>query len=98
MSRYIDAELSQKIADAELDLKQAGVVQYVLSHTPTINPEDLRSKGKWEPYYENIEIYNAGGFAERKQTGWICGKCKSKKSFMPHPTSFCPNCGARMEE
>ena len=46
----------------------------------------------WEPYFEEGEIYNAGGVAERKQTGWICGRCKSVKSITRYyKTNYCPN-------
>ena len=55
--------------------------------------------GRWEPYFEEVEIYNAGGVAERKQTGWICGRCKSVESITRYyKTNYCPNCGARMDE
>ena len=54
--------------------------------------------GRWEPYFEEVEIYNAGGVAERKQTGWICGRCKSVESITRYyKTNYCPNCGAKME-
>lgn len=64
----------------------------------SINPEDLRPHGKWEPYYEDVEIYNTGGFTRREQTGWICGRCKSGDSFTDYKRNFCTNCGAKMEE
>ena len=35
--RLIDADVSQKIADEELPLVDAGTVQYILAHTPTID-------------------------------------------------------------
>ena len=54
--------------------------------------------GRWEPYFEEVEIYNAGGFAERKQTGWICGRCKSVESITRYyKTNYCHNCGAKMD-
>lgn len=54
--------------------------------------------GQWEPYFEEVEIYNAGGFAERIQTGWICGRCKSVESITRYyKTNYCPNCGAKMD-
>lgn len=54
--------------------------------------------GRWEPYVEEVEIYNAGGVAERKQTGWICGRCKSVESITRYyKTNYCPNCGAKMD-
>lgn len=52
---------------------------------------------KWLPYIEDVEIYNAGGFTERRQTGWVCGKCKDKSSVMSYGRKYCPNCGAKME-
>lgn len=54
--------------------------------------------GRWEPYFEEVEIYNAGGVAEREQTGWICGRCKSVESITRYyKTNYCPNCGAKMD-
>ena len=59
----------------------------------------VREKGEWKPYIEDVEIYNTGGFTEKRQTGWICGKCKSKKSITQYyPTDFCPNCGSDMRK
>lgn len=88
--RLIDAELSQKIADSELDLEQAGVVQYVLSHTPTINPEDLRPKGKWE------------FGVKRGASGCWCSNCESgftgeNAEWIAKEHNYCPKCGAEME-
>ena len=34
--RLIDADLAQRIADTELFVDEAGIVQFVLSHTPTV--------------------------------------------------------------
>ena len=82
--RLIDAdEFIEKIIERPKDLRQLSTkaIGKALDECKTINPEDLRPKGEWKPYYEDVEIYNAGGFTERKQTGWICGKCKSKKKF-----------------
>lgn len=35
--RLIDADVAQRIADEELTVSDAGTVQFVLSHTPTID-------------------------------------------------------------
>lgn len=40
--RLIDAKFAQHIANVELSKDDAGTVQWVLSHTPTIDPESLR--------------------------------------------------------
>ena len=54
--------------------------------------------GQWKPYFKEVEIYNTGGFTERKQTGWICGRCKSVESITRYyKTNYCPNCGAKMD-
>ena len=44
--RMIDALLAQEIADRELSVEEAGVVQFVLSHTPTIEAEPI-IRAKW---------------------------------------------------
>lgn len=56
---------------------------------PTINPEDLRSKGAWlykdnEKYY----WYECSVCGEHTPTKWCMNEW-----FSP----FCPNCGAKME-
>ena len=68
-----------------------------LEHIPAADVAPV-VHGRWEPYFEEVEIYNAGGVAERKQTGWICGRCKSVESITRHyKTNYCPNCGAKMD-
>ena len=57
-----------------------------------------QSEGVWTPYFEDVEIYNSGGFTERIQTGWICGNCKTKKSFSPMHKNYCSFCGAKMKK
>lgn len=57
-----------------------------LEEAPTINPEDLRSKGKWieKPYLLG--------------TSRFCSLC-GENYGMPHGIyNYCPNCGAKMEE
>jgi hypothetical protein len=99
--RPIDANAFKKellIAADYLDEDTMLTVLNILDCTTTIDPESLRPKGQWKPYFENVEIYNAGGFTERKQIGWICGRCRSKESFTQYyKTHYCPSCGAKME-
>ena len=76
----------------EWDAKIASPCEYFAIETFEVK------HSQWKPYYEEVEIYNTGGFTERKQTGWICGKCKSKKSFTPYYTNYCSNCGAKMNK
>ena len=88
--RLIDADITQAIADTELNIEQAGTVQYVLSHTPTIDPEDLRPKGKWE------------FGVKRGASGYWCSNCESgftgeNAEWIAKEHDYCPKCGARME-
>lgn len=58
-------------------------------HVTTINPEDLRPKGKWEQWDDT--------------DCWMCSECKHEvlcSDFTPTELDmhFCPNCGAKMEE
>lgn len=92
--RLIDADLAMKIADTDLDDERAGVVQYVLLHTPTINPEDLRKKGKWigieyDGYADGNPVYDL----------WECSNCgnEEKGEDVPEQNPFCRCCGAKME-
>lgn len=63
-----------------------------LEDAPTINPEDLRPKGKWEDKptgrYRSWQTWctNCG------QRSGVGGNDKNRRK------PFCPNCGAKMEE
>ena len=50
----------------------------------------------WEPFFEMVEIYNTGGYREKRQTGWICSKCGKGFTKFGH-TTYCSNCGAKMD-
>lgn len=67
-----------------------------IDEAPTIEAVPVMH-GEWIPYFEDVEIYNSGGFTQRKQTGWICGKCKSARSFVSSHKKYCSECGARMD-
>lgn len=48
MVRFIDANFAQHIANVELSPDNAGIVQWVLSHTPTIDAA-IVVYGRWIP-------------------------------------------------
>lgn len=59
-----------------------------IEEAPTIDPEDLRPKGKWERV---IPMKSAAKWS-RKVSCSIC----HREGYDYH--RYCPNCGARMEE
>ena len=81
MSRYIDADFAQLIADEELDSSGKGTVCWVLAHTPTADVREI-SRGRWELIGKNVSKCTVCGCARniRTQVGW----------------NFCPVCGAKM--
>lgn len=55
---------------------------------PTINPEDLRPKGRW--IEKETLIFH----------GYVCSECKKHipmTNHLDYPGRFCRNCGAEME-
>lgn len=86
--RLIDADAAQKIADEELSVEDAGTVQYVLSHAPTIEAEPVRH-GRW--------IMRGG-----KRYCSYCNKracvTRDREDFWyTVGTEYCPTCGAIMD-
>ena len=81
MSRYIDADFAQLIADEELDNYDKGIVYWVLAHTPNADVQEVRH-GQWELIGKNVSKCTVCGCARniRTQIGW----------------NFCPVCGAKM--
>jgi hypothetical protein len=66
-------------------------VQAAIDDAPTIDPESLRPKGRWE-----LQEYC---WSE----AWRCSVCGEEWCFEYDPTepaekvNYCPNCGAKME-
>lgn len=83
MPRLIDADTAQKIADKELTVEEAGAVQYVLSHTPTIEAEPVR-QGRWVPVHEHMW---------RKRENGTIDECAWYTKF--HKGPVCELCGSR---
>ena len=54
-----------------------------LTVAPTINPEDLRPKGKWEQKRDHWNMFLS-----------ICSNC-GRSEFLTPP--YCAGCGAKME-
>lgn len=89
--RLIDAdELREEWLEWDIyDEIEANTVLYSIDLQPTINPEDLRPKGKWEQWDDT--------------DCWMCSECKYEavlSDFTPAELDmhYCPNCGAKMEE
>lgn len=89
--RLIDADALREVW-LEWDIYdeiEANTVLYSIDDQPTINPEDLRPKGRWEAPAEHRFSFKG------KHLGTICSCCCS---WSDNQYDFCPNCGARMEE
>lgn len=95
MMRIIDAHLVQEIADREIGGETASLIQYVLSHTPTIEAEPVRH-GRWIKTDNGIRININTGEPFRaylhdcSACGWHTGNQGSR-------FNYCPNCGAKMD-
>ena len=96
--RLIDAEaLENEIVktmryvpkDAVLD------VACMVNRAPTIEAKPV-VHAHWKPFIEDVEIYNTGGYREKRQTGWICSKCGKGFTEFGH-TKYCSDCGAQMD-
>ena len=107
MSRYIDADFAQLIADKELDNYDKGIVYWVLAHTPNADVQEVKH-GKWiEDGYENApcvcsccgaESQYVSKFNETFDYDW-------EENLQPTgyeeireyiKTPYCSQCGAKM--
>ena len=52
------------------------------------------STGTWNECIDDVEIFNAGGFTEKKRIGWTCSECGRLVRMCE---KFCPSCGVKME-
>lgn len=103
MAEYIDKnaavgilEAMSRNADCECIKKRLEKAAKRVSIMPAADVVPV-VHGKWKPYFEDVPLYNAGGFSKTKQTGWICSVCESLESIVSRMVSNCPNCGAKMD-
>lgn len=76
-----------------------------IGEQPTIDPESLRPKGRWE-WFEEWLPSTPDHPRECDDCGWRCGKCKRALEDMvggywdipdeKPELNYCPNCGAQM--
>ena len=79
--RVIDADVAQYIADKELSVDEAGAVQFVLAHTPTIDAAPI-IHGKWKLH---------------KNGNGTCNVCNFTPLYVwdfDRSMNFCQHCGA----
>lgn len=71
---------------------------HLIEDAPTIDPEELRPKGRWLSAYEyalKIGVADAERLKEAAEDKWwkFCNDCgQPVKGFH----NYCPNCGAKM--
>lgn len=106
--RLIDAKFAQHIANVELSKDDAGTVQWVLSHTPTIEAyteQDVRdayTDGYSKGMAQGMEKSVKHGEWELHHVGhghyWECSVCHTNPCiYVTKNTKYCPNCGAKMD-
>lgn len=92
--RLIDANaLIEKLREAEaqkgMGAAIAGLLIRYIGKMPTIDPESLRPKGRWEPREDAI------GFVRCS----VCHDCNIYGDWADgEKWRYCPNCGADMRE
>ena len=86
MARLINATFAQHIANVELSHDDAGIVQWVLSHTPTAEAAEV-VHGKWLDVFTGFNFFAA-----------TCSVCHKRSDLPPIAVAkYCPRCGARMD-
>lgn len=94
--RLIDANAFRKSINGwKLGKIPKGELLWDLDRQPTVDAVEV-VHGHWVPFYEEVPIYNAGGFTERRQTGWICSKCGNGFTQFGHQR-YCGDCGTKMD-
>ena len=102
MPRLIDVDelLKKKFLTREFDGTARGWTLEVVSakdieDAPTIDPESLRPRGRWEKWNETWDKPEAKGYLR-------CSECKDVYirwlMLVEGKWSFCPNCGAKMDK
>lgn len=62
------------------------VAKDLLENQPTIDPDSMRSNGKWILRHVGVGHY------------WECSAChKNPCIYVTNNTRYCPNCGAKMD-
>lgn len=107
--RLIDANAAARNTDKEIywTESEAAAVRNFLAHQPTIDPESLRPKGRWDwKHRHKGGFHKYTGVDEYGETQTItvderfecdepycpnCGKW-NESTYL----NFCPNCGAQM--
>lgn len=96
MSRLIDAdELLEKQTvlneydEDGWDWPVSVVLVEDIKSAPTINPDDLRPRGRWEPILDSV-----WNLPNPVLNGWRCSECGRTEN---NKEPYC-NCGAKMEE
>lgn len=103
--RKVDADMVQCIADCELDSEQAGLIQYVLAHTPILPDDGYQSgyeqglKDAIRHAYWELGTVSPGYFTPGGNRPWVCSHCKTAVSWMlDRPREkYCSECGAKMD-
>lgn len=95
MARPIDAgELKKEVESAfhgALGITVTGAVHEIIDRQPTIDPESLRPRGHWEKE-------TADGPDVVKYTSLLsvfCSRCRRRAWTK---STYCPHCGAKMED
>lgn len=98
--RLIDVDVAVQNTHKEIfwTESQRASMQNFLFHQPTIDPERLRPKGRWECEYDE----------QTGETDVTCSNCKDTRTIngcyvstqgepLYTEDAYCPNCGAKME-
>ena len=102
--RLIDANaLLEKAWDVPFETNDAHFVKVIdagdVEEAPTIDPESLRPKGRWEEC-DWVEFDGHDECVHYPHKGRVCTNCRNafKADFVCNPrVEYCPSCGAKME-
>ena len=101
MSRLIDADELMGIAEETALVWEyrriVSDIRNIIEKAPTINPDDLRTRGRWIVRQNMLDIEGMLGVRCS-----LCGRYWALPEKTPEEFKgefrFCPNCGARMED